>query len=154
MALYAPARERLLFRHNLNGTDAMHRTLIFSACTLLLLAGCDRDAPVVAGAAEAPAEMPGDATTGVERHSGLIPEYMDTSVRPGFIVVGPLPEPNAPGDFNGDGIVEWLDHAELLPRMNGPFADPTIAGWHVFDFDFDYDVDLRDYSHLANLFEE
>ena len=36
--------------------------------------------------------------------------------------------------------------AAFVQRMNGPYADPTTAGWHVFDLDPDYDVDLRDFA--------
>jgi len=54
------------------------------------------------------------------------------------------PPPLVPGDFNGDGAVDLLDYAAFSERMSGPFVDPTLAGWHVFDLDFDYDVDLDD----------
>jgi hypothetical protein len=42
--------------------------------------------------------------------------------------------------------VDLLDHVAFALRMNGPFADPTIAGWHLFGHDSDYDVDLRDFA--------
>jgi hypothetical protein len=72
------------------------------------------------------------------------PEGTDTTVRPGAVVVGPLPEPGLPGDFNGDGDIDLRDYAAFSERMSGPFVDPSLAGWHVFDLDFDYDVDLDD----------
>ena len=36
--------------------------------------------------------------------------------------------------------------------MKGPYVDPTIAGWHLFDLDPDYDVDLRDFAVWQNAF--
>ena len=82
------------------------------------------------------------------------PEGTDTTIRAGFITVDPLvpPPPPVPGDFDGDGDVDLLDHAAFVLRMNGPFVDPTIAGWHLFDLDPDYDVDLRDLAIWQNAF--
>jgi hypothetical protein len=40
--------------------------------------------------------------------------------------------------------VDLLDYAAFSERMSGPFVDPALAGWYVFDLDFDYDVDLDD----------
>lgn len=82
------------------------------------------------------------------------PEGTDTSIRPGFIRVDPLvpPDPPVPGDFDADFDVDAADLAAFVERMNGPFADPTIAGWHMFDLDPDYDVDLRDFAALENVF--
>ena len=62
------------------------------------------------------------------------------------------PDPPVPGDFDGDGDVDLLDHAEFILRMNGPFVDPTLAGWHVFDLDPDYHVDLSDLAIWQNAF--
>ncbi len=83
------------------------------------------------------------------------PEGTDTTIRPGFLTVEPLepPPPPIPGDYNGDGIVDLLDHAALVPRLTGPFVDPTVAGWHLFDLDPDYDVDLRDFGLFQTLFQ-
>ena len=55
-----------------------------------------------------------------------------------------------PGDFDGDYDVDAADLAEFVERMNGPFADPTLAGWHLLDLDPDYDVDLHDFTLLQN----
>jgi hypothetical protein len=38
--------------------------------------------------------------------------------------------------------------------MTGPFADPTLAGWHLLDLVPDYDVDLRDFAVLERSFTE
>lgn len=83
------------------------------------------------------------------------PEGTDTGVQPGFITVEPInpPEPPVPGDFDGDGYIGLADYIALNDRVTGPFEDPQLAGWHVFDFDFDYDVDLRDIAVWQNLFE-
>lgn len=82
------------------------------------------------------------------------PEGTDTTIRAGFITVDPLIPlpPPVPGDFDGDGDVDLLDHKAFVLRMNGPFVDPTIAGWHLFDLDPDYDVDLRDFAVWQNAF--
>jgi hypothetical protein len=84
------------------------------------------------------------------------PEGTDTTIRPGFIIVDPLvpPPPPVPGDFDGDSVVGLADYAALVERMTGPFADPTLAGWHIFDLDPDYDVDLRDFAIWGNRFGE
>jgi len=81
------------------------------------------------------------------------PEGTDTTVRAEAVVVGPLPEPAVRGDFDGDGLVSLDDYAAFPDRLNGPFVDPTLAGWHVFDLDFDYDVDLRDFAIWQALFD-
>lgn len=39
-----------------------------------------------------------------------------------------------------------------MDHMNGPFADPSIAGWYIFDLDPDYDVDLHDFAAFENAF--
>lgn len=60
--------------------------------------------------------------------------------------------PPVPGDFDGDRDVDLADWAAFQERMNGPFVNPTLAGWHIFDLDPDYDVDLRDFAHWQNAF--
>ncbi|MEK6677416.1 MAG: PKD domain-containing protein [Planctomycetota bacterium] len=81
-------------------------------------------------------------------------EGTDTTIRAGFINVDPLvpPEPPVPGDFDGDADVDLVDLAGFIDRMNGPFVDPTLTGWHLFDLDPDYDVDLRDFAIWENGF--
>lgn len=82
------------------------------------------------------------------------PEGTDTTIRPGFITVEPInpPPPPVAGDFDGDGFVTFSDYSEFAIRMTAPFADPTIAGWHLFDLDPDYDVDLRDFREFQKVF--
>jgi hypothetical protein len=60
--------------------------------------------------------------------------------------------PPVPGDFDGDRDVDLADWAAFQGRMNGPFEDPTLGGWHLFDLDPDYDVDLRDFAVWQNAF--
>ena len=82
------------------------------------------------------------------------PEGTDTTVRPGFVIVEPIdpPPPPVSGDFDGDGDVDLADYAEFFARHRDPFADPVLAGWHLFDLDPDYDVDLRDFAYMQGAF--
>mgnify|MGYP001566821157 CR=1 FL=1 len=54
--------------------------------------------------------------------------------------------------FYADGDVDLLDHAAFVLRMNGPFADPTVAEWHLFDLDPDYDMDNSELALWQNAF--
>ena len=77
---------------------------------------------------------------------------IDTTIRAGFITVDPLepPEPAVPGDFNGDRVVDLVDHAAFVAVLLGPFVDPQRAGWYLLDFDLDFDVDFDvDLADLA-----
>jgi alpha-amylase len=49
-----------------------------------------------------------------------------------------------PGDWNGDGAVDFADYAALVPCLTGPDGGPLGPGCNFFDFDSDVDLDLHD----------
>ncbi|MCB9849496.1 MAG: hypothetical protein H6817_02185 [Phycisphaerales bacterium] len=65
-----------------------------------------------------------------------------------------------PGDFDGDGDVDLLDHANFEDCLDGPEAapTPTLPGataqdcLDVFDSDGDDDVDLQDFDRFQRDF--
>jgi putative endopeptidase len=95
----------------------MNKLIAVSAFTLLLSA-CGQKDSEPAAAAQVQAETPETAalvdqqavdTAAVDRHSGLIPEYMDTKVRPGddfnaFVNGGWVATAVIPADRAGDGV--------------------------------------------------
>lgn len=78
----------------------MNKTLTAMAIAMLL-AGCGQDNTTAQSAqTTAPPENPEPASTQLEKHSGLLPQYMNTDVRPG-------------DDFNAYVNGGWIDSAEI-----------------------------------------
>lgn len=60
-------------------------------------------------------------------------------------------------DYNDDGFIDANDYAELWNVLDsgdgaGPFVEPTVRFWFLFDMDNDRDVDLSDFALFANAF--
>ncbi|MHC5110751.1 MAG: SUMF1/EgtB/PvdO family nonheme iron enzyme [Planctomycetota bacterium] len=61
--------------------------------------------------------------------------------------------PSATGDFNGDLIVDLIDHEAITACMSSPQDPTTVPACTVFDLQGgDGDVDLFDFSVFQNLF--
>lgn len=56
------------------------------------------------------------------------------------------------GDLNGDVAVDLIDYAFLVDALLGPFANPRLPNWFLFNFDGDFDLDLADLAEFQNSF--
>lgn len=69
----------------------------------------------------------------------------------GLVLAGALARADGSGDYNGDGIVDAADFAELHGCMLGPGV-VIAAACNAFDFDGDVDVDLSDVAAFQIVF--
>ncbi len=58
---------------------------------------------------------------------------------------------DAPGDFNGDGVVALDDYTQFGDCFTNP-GEPIMAGCELADTDNDGDVDIEDFSGFQNAF--
>lgn len=68
-----------------------------------------------------------------------------------FIFEVALTEQPLPGDFDGNGMVDFDDADALLDCLAGPDNSTTAACLSVFDFEPDGDVDMADAAAFAEL---
>lgn len=74
-------------------------------------------------------------------------EDADDTTKPYLLIVE-----GAPGDYDGNGVLDLADHAAFTDCMDGP-GTPAASGCSVFDFDADTDVDLADYEKLLYYYQ-
>ena len=54
------------------------------------------------------------------------------------------------GDYDGDGVIDLADFANLPPCLTGPGPTTCLTGCDVFDLDADDDIDLTDFAGFQN----
>jgi len=59
-------------------------------------------------------------------------------------------------DYDGDGGIDSTDYAVLWSVIDsedgGPWVEPMVRFWYLFDMDADGDVDLQDVAMFQNAF--
>ncbi len=74
-------------------------------------------------------------------------EDADDGTKPYLLIVD-----GAPGDYDGNGVLDMVDYASFTDCMDGPGVGVS-TGCAVFDFDADTDVDLNDYTRWTYYYQ-